>query len=88
MEWVGGWVGRTLGLCRGRRARSRKWRCSFLRGMAKPLMIEPVWLSGWVGGWVGGGLTCGWIEEKEAVRMSYCELGVERVHGWMKRKQV
>ena len=26
------------------------------------------WAGGWVGGWVG------WIEEKEAVRMSYCGL--------------
>ena len=24
----------------------------------------------------------GWVEEKEAVRMSYCELGVGWVDGW------
>ena len=32
--------------------------------------------SGWVGGWVG------WIEENEAVRMSYWTLGVGWVGGW------
>ena len=29
----------------------------------------------WVGGWVG------WVEEEEAVRMSYCELGVGGLGG-------
>ena len=34
---------------------------------------------GWVGGWVGG-----WIEEEQAVRMSYCGLGLGGwVGGWV-----
>ena len=36
---------------------------------------------GWVmGGWVGGWVGYGWVEEIEAVRMSYCDLGVG---GWV-----
>ena len=34
-------------------------------------------LNEWVGGWVG------WIEENEAVGMSYCKLGVRWVGGWV-----
>ena len=37
---------------------------------------DPLCLFGWVGGWVG------WVEENEAVRMSYCELGIW-VGGWV-----
>ena len=40
-----------------------------------------------MGGWVGGWVVCGWfewIEENEAVRMSYCELGLGGwVGGWV-----
>ena len=37
---------------------------------------------GWVGGWVGGWF--GWIEEDEAVRMSYCTIGEGGwVGGWV-----
>ena len=39
------------------------------------MVAEGPRVNGWVGGWMGG-----WVvervEEKEAVRMSYCELGV------------
>ena len=55
--------------------------------------LQPVDLGRWVGGWVGGWV--GWMEEKAAVRMSYCELyrgrweeeelvgGVEDMSGWV-----
>ena len=38
---------------------------------------ETFYVGGWVGGWVG------WVEEKQAVGTSYCELGVGVVGGWV-----
>ena len=89
----GGREGLTLGLCSGKRARSRKWRCSFLRGMAKPLMMEPGGgreegreggrkggREGWsVGGGVGG--KCGKVGDM-GVRMT----GSTRRTRWWRRE--
>ena len=49
--------------------------------LMKPLLnpSSSTSLCGWVGGWVGIGY--GKIEEEEAVRMRYCELG----GGWVRR---
>ena len=44
---------------------------------------EGGWVGGWVDGWVGvwvGGWVGGWVEERKAVRMSYCKLWVG---GWV-----
>ena len=46
-------------------------------GEDHPVVIQP---SGWVGGWMGGWFS--WVEEDEAVGMSYCKLGVGWVGGW------
>ena len=40
---------------------------------------ELCWRRGWVGGWVGDRK----MEENEAVRMSYWNVGVEWVGGWV-----
>ena len=40
--------------------------------------FEDLWRRRWVGGWVGA--CVGWVEENEAVGMSYCEW---RLDGWV-----
>ena len=42
-------------------------------------------MGGWVGGWVGFSMYARKLGENEAVRMSYCNLGVggEWVGGWV-----
>ena len=75
--WVGGWV--YLDELRP------SWRAPAKHGLDDaPEILLPVLggdnavvLGGWVGGWVGG--WTGWVDEKEAVRMSDCGLGVG---GW------
>ena len=91
-EWVGGlikrdgWVGEWVGGKHAYRrtastASSAKWDFSWQRSLEERVVLamliyrEKRWVGGWVGGWVG------WVEENEAVGMSYCELGVW-VGGW------
>ena len=85
-RWVGGWArgffSYRLGWKEAKRKRGRKERKVYLEVMMRLEVKENSCSSAFtrmrlVGGWVGEWV--GWVEEKEAVRMSYCELGV----GWV-----
>ena len=43
-------------------------------GAFEGVVIEEAVMGGWVGGWVG------WVEEEDAVRVSYCGFGMD---GWV-----
>ena len=86
--WVGGWVGgwdvpvlkrltistadSTSSIGTARDASVLNWRRP--RRLHLVLVSSTIYCRGWVGGWLGGWV--GWVEEKQAVGMSYCELWV------------
>ena len=82
--WVGGWMDKRTavsalgsgGVGNGKeemegRPRLFIWRTTSSRGRERTSGGENLWMGGWVG----------WVEENEAVGMSYCELGVRWVGG-------
>ena len=80
--WVGGWLTYPSILpcfpCSRRRSlaysmEGLKWRRSMFRRRRVALIVSGG------GGWVGE-----WVEENEAVRMSYCGFGMG---GWVRRKR-
>ena len=96
-QWVGGWVGRWVvwptylrlssvgvsnhvrGIVQPPLGLLRLLVGDLGGGVFVPVLFVLFFYGKEVGGWVGGWV--GWVEEKEAVGMSYCKLEV----GWVSR---